>query len=148
VAAAGVSLEAQKGDALLARRMPQLLKRRLGLGLLHMGVEDGVHGRDVALARRVAPGLGRPQRPQLKIVEPFRPQAFAQHGFGEACDAGRGDSAHVGHQLDPGGLQPVDDLGLRRPLVADGEQFHGPMMRAGSLDAKRGCGSLGRDWRL
>uniref|UniRef100_A0A0N4Z9I1 Carbamoyl-phosphate synthase (glutamine-hydrolyzing) n=1 Tax=Parastrongyloides trichosuri TaxID=131310 RepID=A0A0N4Z9I1_PARTI len=116
----GVRLEAQQGDALLARDMAQLLKGRLGVGFLHMGVEDRLHGRDVALARRVAPGLGRAQGAQLQIVEPFRLQAFAQHGLGEAGDAGRGDGAHVGHELDPGGLQPVENLGLRRSCDGGG----------------------------
>lgn len=69
--------------------MTQLLEGGLGVGFLHVGVEDGVHGRHVALTRRIAPGLGRPQRPQLQIVQPLGLQALAQHRLGEARDAGR-----------------------------------------------------------
>ncbi|MNE80068.1 hypothetical protein D3C80_1766100 [compost metagenome] len=89
-----------------------------------MGVEDGVHGRHVALARRIPPGLGRAQRPQLQIIHPLRLQALAQQRLGKARDARRGDGAHVGHDLDPGVLQPVDDLGLGRTFIADSEQLH------------------------
>src|SRR5690606_9290402 len=42
-------------------------------------------------------------------------------------------------------LQPPDDLGLGGAFIADGEQLHPAMMRAGSLDAKRGCGSPALD---
>ncbi len=119
VADAPIVFKAHEADAAFACKLSGFPKRELAFRLGDLGLENAMHGLDVAAPCRFATELRRAERLHMNIADAGVGKACCKHVLGEAGASRKRNVANVHQRLYFGASEGGDEIPDANALVAD-----------------------------